>query len=219
MRSLSSRKSNPSTAAWNVPVLHRDRQFDAKRKAVLREAARAFRSKGYHGTSLDDVARALNVTKPALYYYFKSKEEILFRCHMFALDLGDRAVKEARASEGSGREMLARYLGRYIELLTSELGDLAMLSEVDALTGDYRREILRRRRRFDRQFRNMIAAGVADGSIRPVDPKLSVFFFMGTVHTLTRWYRPEGALTGSQVAAAFVDFLLEGLRPRSSKRS
>jgi AcrR family transcriptional regulator len=201
--------------AWNSAVLSRDQQFAAKRQAVLREAARAFRSKGYHQTSLEDVARALNVTKPALYYYFKSKEEILFQCHMLSLDLGERAMKEARAKKQANRDMLARFLGRYIELIAGELGDLAMLSEVDALTGDYRREVLRRRRQFDRRFRELIARGVADGSIRQVDPKLAVFFFMGAVQTLTRWYDPEGPLAGPDVAEAFVDLLLEGLRPRS----
>ena len=77
-------------AAWNDTVQTRDQQFNLKRTALLKEAARAFSSQGYHATSLDDVAKTLGVTKPALYYYVKNKQEILFECHMLSQDLGDR---------------------------------------------------------------------------------------------------------------------------------
>ncbi len=81
-------------AAWNDTVQTRDQQFNLKRTALLKEAARAFSSQGYHATSLDDVAKTLGVTKPALYYYIKNKQEILFECHMLSQDLGDRAFDE-----------------------------------------------------------------------------------------------------------------------------
>ena len=71
-------------AAWNDTVQTRDQQFNLKRTALLKEAARAFSSQGYHATSLDDVAKTLGVTKPALYYYIKNKQEILFECHMLS---------------------------------------------------------------------------------------------------------------------------------------
>ncbi|MBP6816278.1 MAG: helix-turn-helix transcriptional regulator, partial [Burkholderiaceae bacterium] len=76
-------------AAWSNVVVSRDEQFRLKRNALLREAARAFSGRGYHNTSLDDVAAVLGVTKAALYHYVRSKQEILFECHMLSLDLGD----------------------------------------------------------------------------------------------------------------------------------
>lgn len=200
------------------PNLSREKKFEAKKAVVLREAARAFRSRGYHRTTLDDVAQALNVTKPALYYYFESKQAILFECHRFSLSLGDKALKEAMAVAGSGRAKLARFLTLYIQLMSSKLGNLSILSEVDSLTGSYRDEVLRGRRDFDHRFRALIAAAAKDGSVREVDPKLTVFFFMGAVQNLTRWYDPEGTLTGSEIADVFVDLLVEGLRPRVGER-
>ncbi|MFZ0500715.1 MAG: helix-turn-helix domain-containing protein, partial [Steroidobacteraceae bacterium] len=56
----------------------RDREI--KRDAVIRAAARAFNRKGYHNTSLDDIAAALEVTKPTVYYYVSNKEQLLFEC-------------------------------------------------------------------------------------------------------------------------------------------
>src|SRR5688572_13462134 len=64
----------------------RQKKTELKREAILRSAAAAFRSKGYHGTSMEDISEQLLMTKGSLYYYFKDKEEILFACHDFSLD-------------------------------------------------------------------------------------------------------------------------------------
>ena len=93
-------------ATWNETVQTRDQQFTLKRTALLKEAARAFSSQGYHATSLDDVAKTLGVTKPALYYYIKNKQEILFECHMLSQDLGERAFEYAYKNGKTGREIL-----------------------------------------------------------------------------------------------------------------
>ena len=83
-------------------MVSRDEQFRLKRNALLREAARAFSGRGYHNTSLDDVAAVLGVTKAALYHYVRSKQEILFECHMMSLDIGDEAMKYARTHGRTG---------------------------------------------------------------------------------------------------------------------
>ena len=96
---------------WSNVVVSRDEQFRLKRNALLREAARAFSGRGYHNTSLDDVAAVLGVTKAALYHYVRSKQEILFECHMLSLDLGDEALDYARRHGHTGLEqttLLAR---------------------------------------------------------------------------------------------------------------
>lgn len=77
MKQVSEADSGKSSA-WKVTVLSREEQYDLKRKVLIQEAARAFSTRGYHATSLADVARELGVTKGALYYYVKSKQDILF---------------------------------------------------------------------------------------------------------------------------------------------
>ena len=73
------------------------------------------------------------------------------------------------------------------------------------------------RNRFDRRFRALIANGVEDGSIRKVDPKLTVFFFMGSVNWMTRWFRPDGSYSGQEIADRFAVYLRESIRARGAE--
>lgn len=195
-------------------VLSRNEQFSLKRVALLREAARAFSARGYHDTSLDDVAKTLGVTKPALYYYVKNKQEILFECHMLSQDLGEQALAFAQETGRSGREKIVLLARRYIELITGEIGSFAVLSEFDALEAENKTIIARRRDGFDRRFRKLIVEGIGDGSIRDVDPKLTVFFFMGAINWMTRWFRPDGPIAGEEIARHFADLLDESIMKR-----
>ncbi len=208
------RAGRPARApgAWRNVVASQDEQFALKRAALLREAARAFGERGYHATSLDDVAAALGVTKPALYHYVRGKEEILFECHMRSLDLGDRALTWARTHGRTGLEKTRLLARRYVEMVTGEMGHFGVLSEYDALEPEHRAIVGRRRDRFDRAMRRLLAEGVADGSIRAIDPRLTVFFFMGAVNWMARWYRPEGPSSGADIAQAFDDLLALGIR-------
>lgn len=201
------------SSAWKNVVLSPNEQFSLKRNALLREAARAFSARGYHETSLDDVARTLGVTKPALYYYVKNKGEILYECHVISHDLGDQALAYAEANGRNGRERVVLLARRYIELITGELGSFGVLGEFDALEPDKRAAIAARRDAFDGRFRDMIAEGRRDGSVRDIDPKLTVFFFMGAVNWMTRWFRSDGPSSGAGIASAFSDLLDAALRP------
>lgn len=195
------------SSAWKDVVLSRDQQFALKRAALLRQAARAFSAHGYHDTSLDDVAKTLGVTKAALYYYVKNKQEILFECHMQAQDLGVTALQCSEQNGRTGRDKILLLATKYIELITNEMGSFAVLSEFDALDAGNRAVIARRRDKFDRHFRKLVSEGIADGSIRAVDPKITVFFFMGAINWMTRWFRPDGPLPGKEIARHFTDLL------------
>ena len=70
------------------------RKTRQRRVEILESAATAFRRRGYHGASMGEIARALRMTKGSLYYYFKNKEEILFFCHDYSLDI---LLEHARA--------------------------------------------------------------------------------------------------------------------------
>ena len=201
-------------SAWSNVVISRDEQFLLKRNALLREAATAFSARGYHNTSLDDVAAALGVTKAALYHYVRSKQEILFECHMMSLDIGDEAMKYARTHGRTGYERLTMLARRYIELITGEMGRIAVLAEYHALDDESKAVIGARRDRWERDMRAMLAEGIEDGSIRAVDAKLAVFFFMGAVNWMTRWFRPDGSASGADIAAAFSELLGEAVRAR-----
>ncbi len=206
--------------AWSNVVASQDEQYRLKRNAVLREAARAFNARGFHNTSLDDVAASLGVTKAALYHYVRGKQEILFECHMMTYELGDQALAYAAERGRNGLERAALVARRFVELYNGEMGRFVVLSEHEALDDAQRRDVLVRRDAFDHALRAIIEAGIADGSVRPVDAKLATLFFMGAVNWMaTRWFRPDGPLTAEEIAAGFEDLFVAAIRaPKPARR-
>jgi AcrR family transcriptional regulator len=186
-------------------------QHALKRRALLKEAGRAFARRGFHNTSLDDVARALRVTKPALYRYVKSKHEILYECHKIALEIADKARDYALSEGRTGLEKIQLLMRRHIELLTSELGSCAVLSDMNALLPAQQKQIRARQRKVNELLVALVHEGVRDGSLSPRDPKLMVFFVTGAMLHIPRWFSPDGARSGAEIAAEFVTFITHGL--------
>jgi AcrR family transcriptional regulator len=96
--------------AWSGVGQGRQELFEQKRQVVLRTAARIFSQRGFHQTTLADVADELHVSKPALYHYFKSKDEILLEIQHAAI----AQITEAAPDEGNGRERLTAFVRRYV---------------------------------------------------------------------------------------------------------
>ena len=199
--------------AWDSSVPGRESLFQLKRLALIREAGKTFAKNGFHNTSLDDVANVLGVTKPALYHYVRTKEEILFECNNIALDLGEQARAQAAQESASPSERLRRTLTLYITAVTGEIGTYAVLAEpISSLTEPYRGLIIERRRQASRAMEKLVEGAIAEGAIGECDPKLAVAFFMAAINGLNRWFTPGGKQSGTEVAAAFINFTFFGLR-------
>src|ERR1700677_2243894 len=110
-----------SASPWRASR-ERLRDREIKRDAVIRAAARAFNRKGYHNTSLDDIAAALEVTKPTVYYYVSNKEQLLFECFVAGIEEIRAAFRQARSLAVPAGERLRAVLRRYGEAVTSEFG-------------------------------------------------------------------------------------------------
>lgn len=184
-----------------------------KRAAVLRTAARLFNEKGFHATSLDEVAERLHVTKPTLYHYVRSKDEILFECVKSGLQTLREAIAESLAAGGSALDQLQAGMRAYTRIVTQDFGMCLIRIGEDPLPTAGRNELRRLKRAIDLEFRGLIARCVAEGSLRPVDPKLAAFTLAGALSWVGRWYRPDGDLDADQIADACCDLLLSGLRP------
>lgn len=188
-----------------------------KREAVLKEAGRAFGKRGFHNTSLDDIAKALKVSKGTLYNYVQDKQEILRQFQLSSADLAKRAFDLGEQAGGTGAQVLRNVLATYIRLLTEETGASIALMELDAMRPEDRKEAIKARDAFQRRFLALVKAGIADGSLRELDdPKLAVFTFMGAINWMPRWYSPDGRLSSAEVAQTVADLLLDGLETDSA---
>lgn len=192
---------------WNgaVPAAHA--QFEAKRQALLREAASCFTRKGYHGTSLTEIADTLGVSKAALYTYVKSKDELLYFCHQAAMDMALDSVAQAQSMEGSGLEKLCACLQSYLRTMLSDQTSYVLILEEHALLPEHARVIVERRDQFESALRGLVADGVADGSMVPCHPKLAIFAVLGAVNWIMKWYATGGDWTGDQIAQEMVCYV------------
>jgi TetR/AcrR family transcriptional regulator len=193
--------------AWSAIVPSRDELHEAKRGALLREAASAFTRKGFHAASLDDIAQKLGVTKAALYHYFPSKHALLRECFARALEVGFEGLDKAEATGGNAREKLHNTLRFYLKEMIDELSCCVVLTEENALLPDDYAELLEQRDRFESALRDLIRAGIADGSIVPCDPKLAVFTILGAVHWVSKWFNQSGPWSADAVSTALTDLL------------
>lgn len=203
-------------ARWNLSSLSKEEIHSIKRTALIRKAGNVFKEKGFHNTSLDDVAKALNVSKPALYYYVNGKQELLFHCHMMALDLGDESIKVGMVGD-TGLEKLCNVLANYIELTTDSFSAYSVLSDIHDLLPEHQSIIYKRRKEFTNLYRSLVEEGIRDGSIAPCDPKIAVTWFMGALTAIPRWYKEKGTYNGAQVAAMYANLFAKGLAADPTK--
>lgn len=187
----------------------RDIQFAAKKRAVILSAASAFRRRGYHNTSMTDIGKALGLTKAALYYYVKNKEEILYESHLMAYDSMDDILKAGKADNHTGLDHLEAIFRQFVNLLTQS--GVSLLTDVDSLSGEWQTHILGRRNKIEKFVIRIVKQGQEDGSIRKGDARLHVFFFMGALNWLNAWFESEGRLKGEDIADHFALQLRHGI--------
>lgn len=198
------------SSPW-APFVDRRRARDEKRDAVLRMAVRLFLDEGYHRTPLTRIAERLNITKPALYNYFRSKEDIL--AELFRL--GDEQYEESfgriEKGEGDGLAKLREMIGAYARVIATDIGKCFARIDDRELGEEARSAARKSKRRYDAAFREQIRRGVEDGSLLPCDPKLAAFAIAGALNGIAGWHDPEGALSIETIADEFASRLTEGL--------
>jgi TetR/AcrR family transcriptional regulator len=202
-----------------TPIAEENELFDRstlrerRRQAIIRAAATAFNREGYHNTSMDDLAAALNTSKPTLYQFFKNKQKLLYACHQHAMDHGEAALALAHQDGKNGREKLAIFCRRYMHGVMDDFGSCAVLTDVDALLGSDRAAAIARRTRISAATRELIEEGLRDKSFAPVDSKLASLFVLSVVNWILIWYRPDGDRTRDEIVETFIAMLENGLTP------
>ena len=192
----------------------RDEERAAKRYAVLHAAVQMFNERGFHATSLDDVAASLGISKPTIYHYLGNKDQVLLECLTMGLRQIVAAADAAHGEDGTGLDRLKAFLRRYAAVNMDEFGRCVIRTSDESLAPESVVRFHALKREVDRAMRKLIAEGIADGSIADTDPMMLAFTLAGAVNWTARWYDPAGRLSASDVAARMVDVLTNGIAPR-----
>ena len=199
-----------TVSPWS-PLSVREQQRQTKRNAVLQVAAQMFNERGFHATSLDDVAARLNVSKPTLYYYVKNTEEILFECVRAGLLMMQTGIAETSRSGGTAIEQLQACMRTYGRIVTMDFGMCLIRIGEDPLPPERRKQLRREKAEIDLEFRRLITAGVAEGSLVPCNPKITAFAIAGALSWIGRWYQPGGEYSAEEVVERVMEPLLRSL--------
>lgn len=183
-----------------------------QRADIVQAAAQIFRQKGYHATSMQDIADAVHLQKASLYHHIDSKQEILLEILDAALDLLTADISAVVESDLSPTVKLRLALKAYT-LRLNEDRDLAsvLLLEYRGLDPKLRSRHVARRDRIDQLWRRLVQEGVDAGEFRRVDPVLTSFALLGVQNWMITWFRDDGRLTAAQAAEGFAELFLKGL--------
>src|ERR1700704_333285 len=133
-------RASPDPSPW-LPFESRRRSRDEKREAVLRTAVQLFLEQGYHRATLNEVAERLNITKPALYNYFRGKDEILFECWALGQESVDKFIAEINIGGGTALAKLRKLMHAYAEVMTTDYGASLVRFDPRDLTDENRKTV------------------------------------------------------------------------------
>lgn len=187
-------------------------KYEQRRLEVFRAAARTFNRLGFHIATLDDVAEELGVTKPALYYYAKSKDELLFACGQMALDALDGALDKSKEPDLTSLERLCRFFRLYAEIICEDFGRCLVLTEPRDLATRSRKANVSGRRALNLAVREIIKDGIKDGSIRRCDERALAIALFDAFNGLGRWYDENGPVLLSTIVEQYLTIFLKGIK-------
>lgn len=185
--------------------------YDHRLERLLDTAARVFAAKGYHPTSMRDLARATGMSLAGMYYYVKGKDELLFliqkRCFARVLAGAQEAVAEA----GDPVDRLSRFIHHHITFFVRHMSEMKVLShEANALSAGRRGVIDSLKRRYVSLLRELISAIEPSGGGSP-DTRVAAYALFGMMNWTYTWYDPKGPVTPEALARQFTQLFLHGV--------
>jgi AcrR family transcriptional regulator len=176
---------------------------------LLRVATGLFRERGFHATSMQDLAEALGMNRGSLYHYIESKDDLLWWIVSGALDRLRGQVEPILLGDGPAVERLRGAIAGHLAFAANHGDELALVQiEPRSLAPDRRADLIERRDAYEHLWRVTLEAAVDEGSLRPTDVRLTGIAILSACNWFTQWYRPDGSMTVEQIAGSFADLFL-----------
>lgn len=188
---------------------------------ICETTARIIGEKGYEKTSMREIARQLQVTAPSLYYHVKNKQHLLFLVMNYGAELIQRQVIDPLAQLSDPEEKLKLLIKNHVKLMVGQSREVfALIYEQDTLLGRYRLKIQASKRQYVDLIKGLLSELKESGRARDVDVTAATFALLGMINWIYKWFKPEGRLSGEELAEQLTDLFLYGyLRKAPTKRS
>jgi AcrR family transcriptional regulator len=197
------------------------RRYLARRLEILRAAGKQFRTSGFAETGMRDIAAAADLSPANLYNYFQGKYELLFFCQDLTLDRLLASLEKARRLRTTAADRLRLVIVSHMRCILDEVEGSAAHLLTSSLPPRLNHALVVKRDRYEAGVRHLIAAGTRTGEFSLCDPALAARAILGALNWTVRWFNPGGALTATDIAEGFSDYLIRGLlaKPDSLNRS
>jgi AcrR family transcriptional regulator len=187
---------------------------DLVESQIIQEATRLFAERGFSGTSLKDIADAAGLTRPALYHYVKSKDDILARLVTELAEMPARVLEEVHAEKGLSTSERLRKMAHAVALQQATdptRFQLLIRSEADLpeeLVDSYKKS----RRKVLREFEGVIAEGIGAGEFRAVDARTAALSIIGQCNWVAWWHKAGTPEENERVADTIADLAVASVR-------
>lgn len=187
-------------------------KYDQKLVHVLKTSAAIFAEKGYHFTSMRDISRATKMSLSGLYYYFKSKEELLFliQDYCFGTVIGDCR----RLLEGVDDPVrrLKLVIENHLNYFVHNMNEMKVLShEANSITGDFFRRVNTRKRQYVDLVMNLLREIATEYGVEGIDTRVATFSLFGMMNWIYNWYNPRKDVDVAGLSDNITRIFLSGL--------
>lgn len=198
----------------------RDEISAYKRDRILEEAVKLFYERGFSGTTLDDIAGKLGVTKPFIYTHFRSKVELLEAVCRPTIEMSLDAIVRAAQREGPAADRLYKGVVDFTKVVLQRQGNIAVFfREEKHLSEAALEEINALRKHFDRVLSDLLHEGASAGEFHITDIRVAALAIGGMVSWAYTWYQPGGRLSFDDISARLAHFALQMVEAQPAELS
>jgi len=184
----------------------------SKKTSILDAALVLLAEKGYHETSIQDIADASGLTKGGLYHYVKSKDEILFLLHNRFIDKGLLMLEEIEKEILPPKEKFISLLKVHLEIIHEFKNEITFFyKELDKLPKDKYAIVSSKRDKYENIFMNVMEEGRIEGSFEVENSKISIYFILGASNFMYQWYNPNGDLGLEEITDIYLKVITKGI--------
>jgi TetR/AcrR family transcriptional regulator, cholesterol catabolism regulator len=188
------------------------RHYDENLQRILKTSAKIFAEKGFHHTSVRDIARATKMSLSGLYYYFTTKEELLFliqeRCFVTLLQRWEQAAN----SKLDIRARIRAFAENHLSFFLHNMPEMKVMAHEDeSLTGEFNDRILVLKRRYVKVIMDLIAELQTKEDGKGIDLRVATFALFGMMNWIYTWYQPKRDLPLPQLIEQMLRIYFFGL--------
>jgi len=184
---------------------------------IEKTAARLFRERGFHGTSVRNIADAVGLQGGSLYAHIDGKDDLLWKIADGSADRFFEALTPIVNSNDDVARKLRNAIVAHVGVITADLDAAAVYTtEWRHLAAERRERMAHRRDEYENLFRGLISTGIRAGLLAPVDEGDATLFCLSALNYVFLWYKPDGRMSSDEVATMLAGFIMDGLRRRTT---